>query len=96
MFCDDILIYMADFYHVRFCCGGSHKHTHTHTHIYVYIFIPLNFLGGFSRSPPAGSTTQRSSTSLKGESIKHVNLMAHKAIRSHHLCGHMCVKLQAS
>lgn len=29
--------------------------------------LPRNFLGGLSRSPAAGSTTQRSSTSLKNK-----------------------------
>lgn len=37
------------------------RETHTHTHT----ALPLNFFGGFSKSPAAGSTTQRSSTNLR-------------------------------
>lgn len=34
--------------------------------------LPRNFLGGLSRSPAAGSTTQRSSTNLRGKAAQSV------------------------
>lgn len=53
------------------------------------VVLPRNFFGGFSRSPPAGSTTQRSSTSLERRRRRSVNVHHVYGWRTW-ICGTVC------